>query len=141
MRQLAMSYALILAMAGVVSACDQTRVFNMTYSAAFASTIRPGYDKPHHTCTHEEPVHEELGYQENASYFTRRAMESWVDFVEAFKKIPEGDGTLLDNVLILGTTDVGYARTHAIDGMSVFLAGRAGGKVQTSLLQLARPIA
>jgi hypothetical protein len=112
-------------------ACDQTRVFNMTYSAAFASTIRPGYDKPHHTCTHEEPVHEELGYQENASYFTRRAMESWVDFVEVFKKIPEGDGTLLDNVLILGTTDVGYARTHSVDGMSVFLAGRAGGKVKT----------
>lgn len=112
-------------------ACDQTRVFNMTYSAAFASTIRPGYDKPHHTCTHEEPVHEELGYQENASYFTRRAMESWVDFVEVFKNIPEGDGTLLDNVLILGTTDVGYARTHSVDGMSVFLAGRAGGKVQT----------
>lgn len=112
-------------------ACDQTRVFNMTYSAAFASTIRPGYDKPHHTCTHEEPVHEALGYQENASYFTRRAMESWVDFVEVFKNIPEGDGTLLDNVLILGTTDVGYARTHSVDGMSVFLAGRAGGKVKT----------
>lgn len=112
-------------------ACDQTRVFNMTYSAAFASTIRPGYPKPHHTCTHEEPVDETLGYQQNASYFTRRAMESWVDLVEAFKKIPEGDGTLLDNVLILGTTDVGYARTHAVDGMSVFLAGRAGGKVKS----------
>lgn len=112
-------------------ACDQTRVFNMTYSAGFASTIRPGYDKPHHTCTHEEPVDDALGYQENASYFTRRSMESWVDFVEAFKKIPEGDGTLLDNVLILGTTDVGYARTHTVDGMSVFLAGRAGGKVKS----------
>ena len=112
-------------------ACDQTRVFNMTYSAAFSSTIRPGYEKPHHTCTHEEPVDEALGYQQNASYFTRRAMESWVDFVEVFKKIPEGDGTLLDNVLILGTTDVGYARTHSIDGMSVFLAGRAGGKVKS----------
>lgn len=112
-------------------ACDQSRVFNMTYSAAFASTIKTGYEKPHHTCTHEEPVDEALGYQENASFFTRRAMESWVDFVEAFKKIPEGDGTLLDNVLILGTTDVGYARTHSVDGMSVFLAGRAGGKINT----------
>ena len=58
-------------------------------------------------------------------------MESWADFVQAFKAVPEGDGTLLDNVLILGTTDVGYARTHAIDGMPVFLAGRAGGKVKS----------
>jgi hypothetical protein len=108
--------------------CDQTRVFNMTYSAAFSSIIKPGYPKPHHTCTHEEPVDPKLGYQHHASWFTRRAMESWADFVAAFKAVPEGDGTLLDNVLILGTTDVGYARTHAIDGMPVFLAGRAGGK-------------
>jgi len=114
-------------------ACDQTRVFNMAYSAAFSSIIKPGYPKPHHTCTHEEPVDEGTGYQQNASWFTRRAMESWVDFVDAFKKIPEGDGTLLDNVLILGTTDVGYARTHAIDGMPVFLAGRAGGKGKSGM--------
>lgn len=112
-------------------ACDQTRVFNMTYSAAFSSIIKPGYPKPHHTCTHEEPVDEAVGYQHHASWFTRRAMESWADFVQAFKAVPEGDGTLLDNVLILGTTDVGYARTHAIDGMPVFLAGRAGGKVKS----------
>lgn len=114
-------------------ACDQTRVFNMTYSAAFSSIIKPGYPKPHHTCTHEEPVDDRTGYQQNASWFTRRAMESWVDFVQAFKNVPEGDGTLLDNVLILGTTDVGYARTHAIDGMPVFLAGRAGGKGKSGM--------
>jgi hypothetical protein len=114
-------------------ACDQTRVFNMTYSAAFSSIIKPGYPKPHHTCTHEEPVDTKLGYQHHASWFTRRAMESWTDFIEAFKAVPEGDGTLLDNVLILGTTDVGYARTHAIDGMPVFLAGRAGGRAKSGM--------
>jgi hypothetical protein len=114
-------------------ACDQTRVFNMTYSAAFSSIIKPGYPKPHHTCTHEEPVDGKLGYQHHASWFTRRAMESWADFVAAFREIPEGDGTLLDNVLILGTTDVGYARTHAIDGMPVFLAGRAGGRARSGM--------
>src|SRR5690606_25727961 len=127
----AMRHKMMAELMAMAVACDQTRVFNMTYSADFASTIRPGYEKPHHTCTHEEPVDEALGYQPNASWFTRRAMESWVDFVQAFKNIPEGDGTLLDNVLILGTTDVGYARTHAIDGMSVFLAGRAGGQITT----------
>ena len=114
-------------------ACDQTRVFNMTYSAAFSSIIKPGYPKPHHTCTHEEPVDEKLGYQQTASWFTRRAMESWADFVQAFSTVPEGDGTLLDNVLILGTTDVGYARNHTIDGMAVFLAGRAGGRAKSGV--------
>jgi len=114
-------------------ACDQTRIFNMAYSDASSGLIKPGYEKPHHTCTHEEPVDRELGYQPNASWFTRRSMEAWADFVEAFTKVREGDGTLLDNVLIYATTDVGYARTHTLDEMVVFTAGRAGGKVRTGL--------
>jgi hypothetical protein len=114
-------------------ACDQTRVFNMAYSAAQATTSKPGYEKPHHTCTHEEPVDESLGYQPNASWFTRRSMEEWAYYVEAFSKVREGAGTVLDNVLIHGMTDHGYARVHSLDGMPIFTAGRAGGRVKTGL--------
>jgi len=114
-------------------ACDQTRVFNVAYTNANSSTIKPGYEKPHHTTTHEEPVDAKLGYQPTASWFTRRAMESWAYFVEAFTKVKEGDGTLLDNVFIYGTTDHGYARTHSLDNIPVLTAGRAGGKVKTGL--------
>ena len=114
-------------------ACDQTRVFNMAYTNANSSTIKPGYEKPHHTTTHEEPIDMSVGYQPTASWFTRRAMESWAYFVEAFTKVKEGDGTLLDNVFIYGTTDHGYARTHSLDQIPVFTAGRAGGKVKTGL--------
>jgi len=114
-------------------ACDQTRVFNMAYTNANSSTIKPGYEKPHHTTTHEEPLDMALGYQPTASWFTRRAMESWAYFVDAFTKVKEGDGTLLDNVFIYGTTDHGYARTHSLDHIPVFTAGRAGGKVKTGL--------
>ena len=114
-------------------ACDQTRVFNMAYSAAFAATIKPGYEKPHHTTTHEEPIDKALGYQPIASWFTRRAMEEWAYFVEAFAKVQEGDGTLLDNTLIYASTDTNYARIHSIDGIPMFTAGRAGGRVRTGL--------
>lgn len=112
-------------------ACDQTRVFNMAYTNANSSTIKPGYEKPHHTTTHEEPVDMKLGYQPTASWFTRRALESWAYFVDAFTKIKEGDGTLLDNVFIYATTDHGYARTHSLDNIPMFTAGRAGGKVKS----------
>jgi hypothetical protein len=114
-------------------ACDQTRVFNMSYSNATANTTKTGYEKPHHTTTHEEPIDNTLGYQPNASWFTRRSMESWAYFVEAFAKMKEGDGTLLDNVLIYADTDVGYARVHSLDGMAMFTAGRAGGKIKSGL--------
>ena len=114
-------------------ACDQTRVFNMAYSAASANTIKSGYEKPHHTCTHEEPIDEKLGYQPNASWFIRRSMENWAYFVDAFGKIKEGDGTLLDNVLIYATTDHAHARTHSLDGIPVMTAGKAGGKIKTGV--------
>lgn len=114
-------------------ACDQTRVFNMAYTNANSSTIKPGYEKPHHTTTHEEPVDMHVGYQPTASWFTRRAMESWAYFVEAFTKVKEGNGTLLDNVFIMATTDHGYARVHSLDHIPIFTAGRCGGAVRTGL--------
>ena len=114
-------------------ACDQTRVCNMAYSAAFASTTKAGYEKPHHTCTHEEPIDQAIGYQPNASWFLRRSMESWAYFVEAFSKVKEGDGTLLDNMLIYASSDTAWARIHSLDGIPLFTAGRAGGRIKTGL--------
>ena len=114
-------------------ACDQTRVFNMAFSTASSNTTKPGYDKPHHTCTHEEPRDEKLGYQPNASWYVRRSMESLAYFIGAFAKVKEGDGTLIDNVLIQANTDVSNARVHSMEEMPAFTAGRAGGKVKTGL--------
>ncbi len=114
-------------------ACDQTRVFNMAYAAAFSNTTKPGYEKPHHTTTHEEAVDAQLGYQPTVSWFARRCMEGFAYFVQSFANIKEGDGTLLDNMLIVADTDHGLARTHALDGMPAFTAGRAGGKLKTGV--------
>jgi hypothetical protein len=114
-------------------ACDQTRVFNMTYSDASANTTQAGYEKPHHTTTHEERVEEQYGYQPHCAWFSARAIEAWASFVEAFTKVKEGDGTLLDNMLIYANTDHGEARVHSLDKMVAFTAGRAGGKVKAGL--------
>jgi hypothetical protein len=114
-------------------ACDQTRVCNMAYSAAFASTTKAGYEKPHHTCTHEEPIDQAIGYQPNASWFLRRSMESWAYFVEAFSKVKEGDGTLLDNTLIFANSDTNFARLHALDGVPIMTIGRAGGRIKSGM--------
>lgn len=114
-------------------ACDQTRVFNMFYAAAFSATTKPGYDKPHHTATHEEAVDPALGYQPNTSWYTRRAMEEWAYYVQALADFREGDGSLLDNTFIYATTDQSFAKLHAIDGIPMFSAGTAGGRVRTGL--------
>jgi hypothetical protein len=112
-------------------ACDQSRVFNLVYAGG--NTTKAGYEKPHHTTTHEEPMDDALGYQPVCSWFTRRAMEEWVYFVQAFSKFKEGDGSLLDNVFIMANSDHGFARVHSLDGMVMFTAGRAGGKVKNGI--------
>ncbi|WP_129643203.1 DUF1552 domain-containing protein [Peristeroidobacter agariperforans] len=114
-------------------ACDQTRVFNATYSKSFSSTTKAGYEKPHHTASHEEPLDPKLGYQPMVSWFLRRGFEEWVYFVEAFAKVKEGDGTLLDNMLIYASTDQSFAKIHSIDGLPMFSAGSAGGRIKTGL--------
>ena len=114
-------------------ACDQTRIFNMFYASAFSATIKPGYDKPHHTATHEEAVDEELSYQPNVSWFTRRAMDEWAYFVGALANFREGDGSLLDSSLIYATTDQSFAKIHSIEGIPMFTAGNLGGQLKTGL--------
>ena len=114
-------------------ACDQTRVFNMFYASANSATIKPGYDKPHHTATHEEAVDEELQCQPNVSWYTRRAMDEWAYYVDALANFSEGDGSLLDNSFIYATTDQSFAKIHGIEGIPMFSAGTAGGRVKTGL--------
>lgn len=112
-------------------ACDQTRAVNMAYCDMASITTKPGWDKPYHTTTHEEPIDETIGYQPTSSWFARRSMEGFADFLNAFVNIKEGAGTLLDNMLVVADTDHGSARMHSLDDMPVFTAGRAGGKLKT----------
>jgi len=117
-------------------ACDQSRVFTMSYANPFAATTRAGADpnlSQHHGATHVEAIDPHLGYQPQVSWFTRRAMEAWSSFVAAFAKVKEGDRTLLDNTLIFAHSDQELAKIHSIEGIPMFTAGRAGGRVKTGL--------
>ncbi|MBS0416464.1 MAG: DUF1552 domain-containing protein [Proteobacteria bacterium] len=114
-------------------ACDQTRVFNMFYAAAFSGTSRAGYDKPHHTATHEEPVDEHEHCQPHVSWYTRRAMDEWLYYVQALANFKEGAGTMLDNVLVYANTDQSFAKVHSIDGIPMFTAGNARGRLRTGI--------
>jgi len=114
-------------------ACDQTRVFNMTYSNSFAATVKQGYEKSHHTETHEELVDPALGYQPLVHWYTRKSMEAWAYFVEQLASFPEGDGTLLDNSLVYAHSDQSFAKVHSLEGIPMFTAGSAGGRIKTGI--------
>jgi len=111
--------------------CNQTKVFNVLFSDTASNLRRPGSSSTHHTLTHEEPTDPELGYQKEVSWFAEKSMVAWKDFLDALSTIPEGDGTLLDNCLVLAHSDCSIAKAHAVEGIPAMVAGNAGGRVRT----------
>ena len=113
-------------------ACNQTKVFNMAFSGSGgASDLRnPGSTTAYHQSTHEEMVDRSLGYQPKVDTFVIQCMGAFSDFVAALAAIKEGDGTLLDNTLVLAHSEVSYAKTHDVSGLPMMLAGRAGGRIK-----------
>ena len=114
-------------------ACNQTKVFNMVFTDNFATWRKKGETYTHHLVTHEELVDEKLGYQPIAFYFNKACMDGWATYLQTFDAIKEGDGTLLDNCLIFASSETNYARLHTIDGVPVYLGGKAGGKMKSGM--------
>ena len=54
-------------------------------------------------------------------------------FVDTLGQFKEGDGTLLDNSLVIAHSETNFAKVHSVEGIPMMLAGRAGGKVKTGL--------
>lgn len=114
-------------------ACNQTKVFNMVFSTATADLRTAGSSTAYHQATHEELVDRTKGYQPTVDAFSTQSMQGWADFVASMAAVKEGDGTLLDNMLVMAHSEVSYAKNHDVNGIPVMLAGRAGGKVKSGI--------
>jgi hypothetical protein len=108
-------------------ACNQSKVFNFVHTAGLSETYLEGETKIYHQITHDEPTDAELGYQPETSKLAYMVMEAFGDFLMELDSVKEGAGTVLDNSLIMGFSDTGYAKIHSIENIPMFLAGGAGG--------------
>jgi len=109
-------------------ACNQSRVFTFVHTAGTSETYIAGQSKIYHQITHDEPTDAQLGYQPETSKLASQVMKGLGTFLSELDAIKEGDGTLLDNSLVMAFSDTGYAKIHAIENIPIFFAGRAGGK-------------
>ena len=111
-------------------ACGQTRVVNIALTDGLSTLRKTGNAVIHHTHTHEEPVDPQLGYQPNVTWFIDKITTAMGDMIRTFDTVKEGDGTLLDRMLIWSTTDTGYAKVHSLDNIPTFTIGRANGRIK-----------
>jgi hypothetical protein len=58
-------------------------------------------------------------------------MEQFARFIGKLKAIPEGDGTLLDNCMIVYGSGIGDGNRHNHDDLPILLVGKGGGAIKT----------
>lgn len=116
------------AMADVLTmalACDQTRVFSYFHTRPVNNVLFPGMPAGHHRLTHDEP-----GDQPMVNEIVKLIIAELGYFIEKLRSVPEGDGTLLDNCLVLATSDTAFGRNHSLDDYPIVLAGTACGAIK-----------
>lgn len=107
--------------------CDVTRVASLQLSYAFSHVTHSwlGHSSDHHTMSHdgtdrrEELQQIDTWYAEQVAYLLGR-----------LAAIPEGDGTLLDNTLIVWGRELG-STAHRMERVPLVLAGGARGALRT----------
>ena len=114
-------------------ACNQTKVFNVSFNNGASSLTRRGSATSHHQLTHDEAIDATLGYQPESTKFVADIMQAWGTFLGILDGTPEGDGTLLDRMLVVAHSETELAKDHNITNMPIMFAGLAGGRVRSGL--------
>jgi hypothetical protein len=110
-------------------ACDLTRISSLLWARA-GSNVRYtwlGLGTEHHTIAHDstDPARNQI-----AQINTWHAGEV-AYLLDALKAVPEGDGTMLDNTLVVWGNELADGWTHSQHPIPIVLAGQAGGQLQT----------
>ncbi|MCB9745634.1 MAG: DUF1552 domain-containing protein, partial [Alphaproteobacteria bacterium] len=107
-------------------ACDQTRVFFMQLDAPLDNTLFPDATDGHHNLTHDEPDD-----QPQVNAITKACVAEYANLLDALRAVPEGEGTLLDNCVVLGMSEHSEGRTHSLDDIPLLIGGGGCGRLVT----------
>jgi hypothetical protein len=113
-------------------ACDLTRVASFQYAYGETDNFPYpflGINEGHHTISHA-PDSDAAAWEKIAKIRVWYA-EKFSRLLERLDSIPEGNGTLLDNCLVVWGTEVGVGNTHSFRSTPFVVAGGAGGAVPT----------
>jgi len=112
-------------------ACDLTRVASLQWSRS-ASPVRFSWldiAAAHHDLSHRGD--DDQIAIDQLTRINRWYAEQLAYLIARMKEIPEGDGTLFDNTLILWCNELAKGNTHSRVDAHYVLAGSAGGALAT----------
>ena len=110
--------------------CDLTRVQTFMLGNGFTNVAYHflGVGEGHHELSHHR---EDSAYIEHLKVIDRWEVEQFAYLVERLDSVPEGDGTLLDNCLVMFGSELSDGNRHHHINLPVVLAGSGGGQFRT----------
>lgn len=108
---------------------DVTRVTTFQLARETSNRTYPeiGVSDPHHPLTHHGGDVEKIAKVAKINAFH---VSLFTYFLEKLKATPEGDGTLLDHVLLLYGSGMGNPNVHDHVNLPILVAGGAAGKMK-----------
>lgn len=110
---------------------DASRVSTFMFGNSVSNrnfSFLPGVKGNHHSISHHMDKKEAL---DEYSIIATWHMEQYAYFLNRLKGIREGDGNLLDNSMIMFSSDLRDGNRHSPRNLPVVLAGKGGGKLKT----------
>src|SRR5690606_24142718 len=109
---------------------DVTRVFSMIMSRELSGLSYPNIGVPdgHHNVSHHR---DDPGLIDKKTRIDTYHVQLFAEFAEKLAATPEGDGTLLDNSLLIYGSGMGDGNLHRHHDIPCLLLGRLGGKIRT----------
>jgi len=112
---------------------DSTRVLSFMFANDVSSrnfSFLPGVSGGHHDLSHHENKDEKI---HQYTEVTRWHAEQLAYLLGELDAIPEGDGTLLDNCMILFGSGMSDGNRHDPNNLPIVVAGSGGGAMRTGL--------
>jgi hypothetical protein len=109
---------------------DSTRVgtFMMAREGSTRSYREIGISDAHHPLTHHRNEEELMEKVRKINCFH---MQQYAYFLEKLRSIPEGDGTLLDNVMVVYGSGLSDGNKHEHNNLPVLVAGGGAGTLKS----------
>jgi hypothetical protein len=109
---------------------DSTRIATcmIAHEGSNRSYADAGVPDGHHDLSHHGGNRVKLEKIARIDHFH---MQQFAYFLERLKSVPEGDGTLLDNCMIVYGSGISDGNRHNRENLPVLLAGRGGGTIET----------
>jgi len=118
--------SLMVDLIAIAFACDATRVAVLTHGG-YRSYPEVDVKRGHHDLQHHEGDPSKRQDLCKVDHFN---MQRFANVLQRFKSIPDGQGNLLDQSMVMFGSGMSNGNRHARENLPILLAGRAGGSLK-----------